>query len=73
MAKRNYNGGGSKAILSNAPGNHANLPQDVMFKNAGDDYEGLARMDIGDEYANIDKQMSGDQAKARQDYKLRKA
>lgn len=72
MAKRNYSGAGSKSILSNDSSKFANLPTDVMMKDAGYISGGLSNS-IGDEFANIERQVEGDNAKARQDYKLRKA
>jgi len=71
MAK-NYNGGGSKSIMSNDNSKFANLPQEYMMKNAGDANCGMSNA-IGDEFANIERQISGDNSKARSDYKLRKA
>lgn len=69
---KKYNGGGSKSIMSNDRSKFANLPSEFMMKEAGDAYAGQSN-EIGDEFANIERQMSGDNSKARQDYKLRKA
>ncbi len=71
-AKKSRKGGDAYPI-GNDYSKHANLPDQVMFKSAGSDYDGMRGREIGNELSNIREQLVGDDAKARSDFKLRKA
>lgn len=73
---KHFGGAGSPRkshdVMCNDESKFANLPQEYMLKDAGVGYAGQSN-EIGDEYAQIERQLSGDEHKYSKDYKLRKA